>query len=72
MSWNYRIIESKEDGEIIRQIHEVFYDDDGNPEMHGINPAIIIWNEDEEGGAILEMMNKAFDLPVLTEEDFES
>jgi hypothetical protein len=31
MSWNYRIIRSKLDGADYFALHEVFYDEDGNP-----------------------------------------
>lgn len=33
MSWNYRVVKHINDKEELFQIHEVYYNDDGNPEM---------------------------------------
>ena len=32
MSWNYRVIEHEDEDVKFYQIHEVYYDKDGNPE----------------------------------------
>lgn len=34
MGWNHRILAHEYKGEIYLQIHEVYYDDDGNPKSY--------------------------------------
>ena len=41
MSWNHRILAHKEKGEIFFQIHEVYYDTNGNPDGYTTNPVLI-------------------------------
>lgn len=73
MTWNYRVIEFQFGDETHRAIHEVYYDEAGNPNGYAENPASISWNADEDPGAaskILEKMQVALTKPVLTEKDF--
>ena len=57
-----------------RQIHEVYYDDDGKPTSYGENPAAIVWdvatNDNVTAREILQNMKQALDKPVLVETDF--
>jgi len=72
--WNYRIIEFVEDdGNIWRAIHEVHYDDEGNPVTYTEEAASIGWNVSEGDSTpteILNMMSACLDKPVLVEKDF--
>ena len=37
MTWNYRVLRQVYDGEDFYAIHEVYYDDDGNPQYCTLN-----------------------------------
>lgn len=77
MSWNYRIVEFETNAcgyhQIYRQIHEVYYNDDGKPESYTQYPAQVSW-EIEEGDEtcdeILKQMALARVKPILTPADF--
>ena len=73
MSWNYRVIEFVELGVgPFRQVHEVYYDEDGRPVSYSEGPAVVVWDAGEEGGGydILQKMARALDKPTLVEMDF--
>ncbi len=72
--WNYRVIRFFVDESPHYAIHEVFYGDDGKPSSYGENPAVAMWEWDEDvsGIVILDMMREAFKKPVLTPEDFKN
>ena len=67
MSWSYRVVK-KED---IYGIHEVYYDDDGKPDMCTENPIIM----DADSADDLEWMIKQFKIamnqPWLNYTDFQ-
>lgn len=71
-SWNYRVIEFVTpdiDGseQSWRAIHEVHYDDNGNPVAYSENPAIVGWNTDEglsTAFVILGRMQEALSKPL--------
>jgi hypothetical protein len=74
MTWNYRVIAFEHDGETTHALHEVFYTDDGKPDVYTKYPARISW--DAAGGnaealLALERMREALAKPVLTPRDFQ-
>lgn len=70
MSWNYRVIKhEKLDGSWF-SIHEVYYDDDGNPWACTEDPASPFGETEEELRAGAAMMMKAFEKPVLNYSSF--
>lgn len=66
MSWNYRIIRHiPEKGEAYLAVHEVFYDDDGEPDGCTENPIQII-GEDLEAIQFQSMkIAESVDKPIL-------
>lgn len=74
--WNYRVIEFvSQTGERWRAIHEVYYDHNGLPWLHTVNPASIGWDVEDGGNTpfeTLEKMKRALTAPILTESDFIS
>lgn len=78
--WNYRFIRHKKysDGSYAIQLHEVYYDDDGQPTsctLHPINVYSLVESEDdlevEQLQTLKEMIVAAFDKPVLDMSIFE-
>lgn len=76
MSWNYRVIEFVQPGsdEPWQAIHEVYYDQDGNPDGYSEEPACVS-STDAAGtvaglGWVLDNMREALSKPVLVERDF--
>ena len=71
MSWNYRIIRH---GNGSYALHEVYYDDYGNPEMYTTEPITFVADSDEDPGVIARMLAQAqldvLSLPVLDQSDF--
>ena len=73
MTWNFRVMLFDADwpGDAdYYGIAEVHYDDQGKPMRYTENPVRVTWDEGEDGAKILELMAKAFALPVLTSKDF--
>lgn len=70
MTWNYRIIKTTFDTEDRYAIHEVYYDTDGNPALHTVEPAAPQGDTLDELRADFDNYRKAFDAPVLTGHDF--
>ena len=72
MSWNYRIIKSKDiDGSNYYQVHEVFYDEDGVANGCTENAITPVGNTVEELKRVFEMILNSFDKPVIEEEYFK-
>ncbi len=73
--WNYRVIEFNDGAEPWYAIHEVYYDDAGEPNGYSAKPAIVIGsNIDGDRDSLrwtLDRMHEALDQPVLHEADFE-
>jgi hypothetical protein len=72
MTWNYRVIETKSEGETSWAIHEVYYYPDGSFMGCTENPVSVDWVEGDDPRAILDMMRLALEKPVLTDADFVS
>lgn len=66
MSWNYRVVKNhyEEGGEYLA-IHEVYYDENGDPTMCSVLPAPVVGDDDDFLKSVLNMMQQAFDRPVL-------
>ena len=66
MTWNYRIIEHKNlDGSSWFAIHEVSYDDDGNPEYCSEGPCSAHGEDTETLITDMQYMMQALKLPPL-------
>jgi len=60
MTWNYRVVEHRYlDEENDYAVHEVFYDDDGNPEWFSEMPIAPLSKEEAE------LILKAYDEPAV-------
>lgn len=70
MTWNYRIVKTtSEDGDRYA-IHEVYYDANGNPTSHTVEPACPIGETLEELQVEMERYQKAMGKPVLNGSDY--
>ena len=72
MSWNYRVIRHRDlnGGDDFLQIHEVHYDEEGNPALV-TERGVKVGSETPEGlSEVLDMMRAAISRPVLNFEDF--
>ena len=66
MSWNYRVVKNTyEEGGEYFAIHEVYYDGDGNPTSCTALPANFLGDDLDDLKAVLDMVQQAFDKPVL-------
>jgi len=75
MTWNHRVIRKEYKGfneiEIQFGIHEVYYNDDGVPDMCTENPVDVVGDNIKELKQTLRWMRKALSQPVLDYADFE-
>lgn len=73
MTWNYRVVKKSNTGydnlDEYYGIHEVYYDDDGKPEMVTVDPVGAAGDTLEELKHDLAYMIAALDMPVLNYED---
>ena len=65
MSWNHRVVKNEKDGEVFYAIHEVYYDDDGNPHSITENPIPAFGKDITEITHNLIHMMSALTKPVL-------
>ena len=72
MSWNYRVLR-KEDicGDAYYEIHEVYYDEVGEPNGYTMDPIAPVGDNIEDLRETLYKMLRDLDKPVLTEADFK-
>lgn len=70
MSWNYRIVKTTFEQGDRYAIHEVYYDTNGNPTSHTVEPACPIGETIEELRVEMELYLKAMDRPVLIGNDY--
>jgi hypothetical protein len=72
-TWNYRVIELRENGETWRGFHEVYYTD-GVPHSYTERPVAIAWlveeGEPDGGQMMMQRLQEALSKPVLTPADF--
>jgi hypothetical protein len=73
MSWNYRLIEfaDPDSGEPWQAIHEVYYDERGNPTSYQESPAAVMGDNQQEVRDVLCKMTEALLRPALVERDFQ-
>ena len=69
MSWNHRLMKMKDGEDDFYQIHEVFYDKEGNVESYTKNGVTVGGNDIEEVKWVLREMLAALDKPVLDYEE---
>ncbi len=70
MSWNHRILAHKDGDEIYFQIHEVYYDEKGNPNSYAAN-AVSVGDESIEGiNWTLDKMKECVNKPILSVDNF--
>jgi hypothetical protein len=70
MSWNYRVIRSREaNGEFYYAIHECYYDGDRLPHSWTLSPASVIGETHAELLTTLQQMHRAVLEPVLEQCD---
>ena len=67
MSWNYRILKSKDGKDDWYQIHEVYYDKDNNVNGWTENGATVNGNTIDEIRSSLELMLKSLDKEILNQ-----
>ena len=71
MTWNYRRVAVKyDDGYTEYGIYEVYYDSDGKILARTENPVGVASDSEYNLGRVYEMMDEAFNQPVLTDDDF--
>jgi len=70
MTWNYRVIRHKNDGDEWLAIHEVYYDDDGSSELTTQDPSDIVGETVESLRDTLEYMLESLDKSILNYEEF--
>lgn len=75
MFWNYRVIRHDpkpgDPSHIWYGLHEVFYDDNGEPAGCTLNAIAPIWGEEDSGEEVLQMMGQAFGRPIIDFHDFD-
>ena len=69
MSWNHRLMKMKDGEDDFYQIHEVYYDKEGNVESYTKNGVTVGGNDIEEVKWVLLEMLAALDKPVLDYEE---
>ena len=75
MTWNHRIMktehqESADTWVDIYGMHEVYYDDEGKPDMYTTEP-MFVWESESEFDWLMAQFIAASLKDVLTEEDFK-
>ena len=75
MTWNHRVITKEYRGfnevEVLFEIHEVYYNDDGIPEMCTEDAVGVVGDNLAELKQTLRWMRKALRQPILNYADFE-
>lgn len=70
MTWNYRVLAHRDGAGIYFQIHEVYYDEQGNPNGYTERGTTIGSETLESLRSELERMKECLDKPVLSYSDF--
>ena len=71
MSWNYRVIRHVHEDEEYYAIHEVYYDDDGNPRMCSVEGVPPGGSDIDELCSDIYMMIEALERDTLDYTDFD-
>jgi len=67
MTWNYRVLKSKDGEDDWYQIHEVYYDENDNVKSWTVNGATVCGNTLVEVRSLLELMLKSLDNEILNQ-----
>jgi hypothetical protein len=70
MSWNHRVLAHKDEDEMIFQIHEVYYDKDGNPESYTENSVSVSAESLDGIKWVLDKMRDCANKPILLLDGF--
>ena len=65
MSWNYRVMRHEMDEGYWYGIHEVFYDEDGRPQRHSVDPQPVVGDDPDVLPDIIDRFKLALQKPVL-------
>lgn len=65
MSWNYRVMACDYNDEVYFQIHEVYYDENGNPDSYIENPVTVGGDNLSDIHWTLNRMKEATKKPIL-------
>ena len=70
MTWNHRLVKRTHGAQVLYGIHEVYYDEQGNPESITQDPVVV--SEQSKGDVMttLRHMERALTMPTLNYEDF--
>ena len=71
MTWNHRVLAHEHKGELTFGIHEVFYNDDGVPDMCTEDAVGVVGDNLADISQTLKWMRKALRKPILSYSDFE-
>jgi len=69
MTWNHRVVRKRYEAEVLLGIHEVFYDDEGVPDMVTVDPVSVCGETLKELEETLDWMLKALGQPILEYDD---
>lgn len=69
MSWNYRVLNYDDNGELYYKIHEVYYENE-IPNAYSTNPATIEGDSLEELSIVFNQMILSLNKPILSKKDF--
>ena len=70
MSWNRRVLAHETNDEVYFQIHEVYYDKDGNPDGYAVDGTTVGGESLESISWVLEEMTKCLNKPILSVNNF--
>lgn len=65
MIWNYRVMATEYKGDIVLQVHEVYYNDKGVPSSYSDEPSTIGGENIEEIKDIIQKLEEAANRPIL-------
>ena len=70
MSWNHRVIAYREGREFWYQIHEVYYDENGVPEMYTKGAVTVVASTFKALDWQLDRLKECLSKPILSAENF--
>ena len=71
MTWSYRIVHKVYDGADEYTIHEIYYDNEGNPQLITVNPIAPYGNTHEEFKEDMKYYLMALEKPVLEYDEID-
>ena len=70
MSWNHRLLAHEYKGEVYLEIHEVFYNKEGVPEVYTEKGVSVVAKDVNGIKWVLDKMQKCIDKPILSVANF--